>query len=371
MKVLVTGGCGFIGSHTVDKLVEKHDVRVYDNLEYQTHKGKIPSYLNAEAEYIFGDIRDRDLLKKAIEDVDAIFHMASAVGISQSMYQIKKYVDVNVGGAATILDILANEEHQVKKIIIPSSSTCYGECTGECTSCGIVYPELRKEEDVQKGKLQPLCPMCGKEVKSVPIKEDRPLKGRFIYALTKKQQEEIAMSFAKTYNIPVVVLRYFNVYGPRQSLFNPYTGVIAVFSSRLKNNEAPIIVEDGFQTRDFVSVHDVVLANILSLEKERADYNIFNVGSSKGITIREVASELIELHGKDIKPVITSIFRKNDVRHSIADILKISSELGWKPRVTFKQGIKEVFEWNQDQLFEDRFNETLDELNKRELTIRT
>lgn len=366
MRILVTGGCGFIGSHLVDALVKTHSVKVLDSLEYQVHEGKLPDYLNSEAKYIFGDMRDKDTLERAIEDVDVIFHEASAVGVGQSMYQIKKYVDINTLGTANLLDILVNKEHNVKKLIVAASMSSYGEGSYECEDCGAVDPPLRSLEQMQQGTWELNCPKCGKTVKPMPTSENKIQNCNSIYALTKKDQEDMVLMIARAYGLPAAALRYFNVYGPRQSLSNPYTGVAAIFMSRIKNNNPPIVYEDGLQTRDFVSVHDIVQANILAMEKSRADYEVFNVGTGVPLTIKSIAETIVKTYGSDIEPGITNKFRKGDVRHCYADISKIK-KLGYKQSVTFEEGMKELIEWSSKQTAVDKFDIANKELKERGL----
>ncbi|MCM8802240.1 MAG: SDR family NAD(P)-dependent oxidoreductase, partial [Candidatus Omnitrophica bacterium] len=276
-KVLVTGGCGFIGSHLVDKLIEKnYQVTVLDNLDKQVHPEGIPEYINLNARYIFEDIRKKKELKKLIKEVDYIFHFAAKVGVGQSQYKIEEYIDVNIRGTANLLDLIVNTKNHVKKIIVASSMSIYGEGLYKCEKCGNVKPEIRDFEDGNIYDWEPKCPFCKGEIKPTPTPETLNLKSNSIYAISKKEQEEISLLIGKTYKIPVVSLRFFNVYGPRQTLSNPYTGVCAIFLSRIKNNNPPVIFEDGLQTRDFIWVEDVVDACILSMEKDTANYEIFN-----------------------------------------------------------------------------------------------
>ena len=253
-KVLVTGGAGFIGSHTVDLLIEKgYDVTILDNLEYQVHEGKIPEYLNKEAIFIKGDLKDKELIKKIVKDTDAIIHLASAVGVGQSMYQIEKYISYNTYGTALLLDILINEENNVKKIIVASSMSIYGEGKYYCEKCKEnKYPEIRSIEQLEKKVWDPLCPKCKNPLKPLPTDEDKPLMPTSIYAMSKRHQEEICLLIGKTYGLPVVALRYFNVYGSRQALSNPYTGVCAIFSSRILNNKPPYIFEKMENKREIL-----------------------------------------------------------------------------------------------------------------------
>lgn len=365
MNILITGGAGFVGSHIVDELVKKHNVIIYDNLEPQVHKD-IPEYLNNKAEFIRHDIRDRANLKDVISNVEIIFHEAAAVGIGQSMYQIEKYMDVNTMGTAKLLDILTNEEHGVKKLIVASSMSVYGEGKYECTDCGIVYPQLRNNDQLKKGEWEIKCPLCGNIVKPMPTDENKPLQPTSIYAISKRDQEEMCLSVGRTYSIPTVALRYFCIYGPRQALSNPYTGVCAIFSSRIKNNNAPIIFEDGFQTRDFISVHDIVSANLLVMEKSRANYEIFNVGTGMSVSIFDIAITLSKLYDKDIKPDIVDKYRPGDIRHCCADISKLN-KLGFKPSISFQDGMHELVKWGICQNAEDRSNAAYHELIEKGL----
>lgn len=365
MKILVTGGAGFIGSHLVDKLIDKHEVTIYDNFEPQVHKTE-PDYLNTDAALIKADVRDKDSLKNAVIDSDIIFHEASMVGVGQSMYQIERYMDVNTFATAKLLDILANEEHNVKKLVVASSMSIYGEGGYKCDDCGIVNPYLRPEKQLKSRQWEMICPKCGKIVKPIPTDENKPLQPTSIYAISKRDQEEMSLVTGRAYGIPTVALRYFNVYGPRQSLSNPYTGVCAIFSSRIKNNNSPIIFEDGLQTRDFVSVHDIVAANILVMEKSRADYEMFNVGNGSPISIQDIASTLNDLYGKDMKPNVVNKYRSGDIRHCYADTTKLR-RLGFKPSVSLKNGMKELVFWGETQEAEDRSNVAFEELKERGL----
>jgi len=369
MKVLVTGGAGFIGSFIVDELVRRgHDVRIFDNLDKQVHTdGNKPEYLNKKAEFIYGDVRDYDALKKAIDGVDVIFHKAAAVGVGQSQYMIKHYVDVNTGGTANLLDILVNNKNNVKKLIVAASMSSYGEGYYECTDCGRVTPSLRSLEQMEAYDWNLYCPLCQKPVKPIPTDESKSLDSNSIYAITKKDQEEMCLNIGKAYNIPTVALRYFNVYGPRQSLSNPYTGVSAIFMSRIKNDNTPYVYEDGEQQRDFISVHDIVRANMLAMEKKEADYEMFNVGTGIPLSIKSIAETLAELYGKDIKPMIANKFRKGDVRYCYADILKIKDKLGFEPKVDFKDGMQELILWAKDAESKDDFEKAEKELRAKGL----
>jgi len=368
-NVLVTGGAGFIGSHVVDSLIERgYSVRILDNFTPQVHPdGHIPEYLNPNAELIRGDILDRQAFALAIEGMDAVIHNASAVGVGQSMYQIEHYVQANSLGTAILLDILVNRKNRVRKVIISASMSSYGEGMYNCRSCGQVRPGLRPLEQLEQKHWEVKCPLCGNQVSPIPTPEHATQNCNSIYAISKKNQEEMVMTVCSAYDIPAVVLRYFNVYGPRQSLKNPYTGVSAIFMSRLKNGKPPIVYEDGLQTRDFVSVHDVAASNVMVLESDAVDYEVFNVGSGRPATIKEVAEKLAGLCQVDIKPHITSKYRKGDVRHCYADISKITSRIHWHPLVSLDDGFRELTKWSTEIEAVDRFAEAESELVARGL----
>jgi len=365
-NILVTGGAGFIGSFLVDKLVEKgNKVRIFDNLEPQVHHEKIPEYLNKEAEFIHGDVKDYDAFKKAIDNIEIVFHEASIVGVGQSQYEIKKYVDVNIGGTANLWDILVNYKNKVEKVVVAASMSSYGEGKYHCNKCGEVRPKLRPESQLIKKDWEMHCPLCDNFAEPIGTDEEAVQNCNSIYAITKKDQEDMSTMLGKVYKIPSVALRYFNVYGPRQSLSNPYTGVAAIFMSRIKNNNLPIIYEDGLQSRDFVSVHDIVDSNIIAMENEDANYQVFNVGTGKAITIKEVALILAELYGKDIKPEITNKFRQGDVRHCFADIERIKKRLGFEPGIDFRKGMEELIEWSRSAESIDYFEKATKELKEK------
>lgn len=365
-RVLVTGGAGFIGSWTADLLVEEgYKVTILDSLEPQVHRGRVPGYLNEGAAFVRGDVRDRGLLRRLVKEADAVVHLAAAVGVGQSMYQVERYVDYNAGGTATLLDVLVNEESDVRKLVVASSMSIYGEGKAICENCGPVHPPLRPEDQLKKGVWENRCPDCGEALGPMATDEGTPPQPTSIYAITKRDQEEMCMVIGKTYGIPTVALRYFNAYGPRQALSNPYTGVGAIFCCRLLNNKPPIIFEDGGQTRDFVHVSDVARANLLALEKRSADYECFNVGTGRATSIGELAETLIDVFGSDLRPVVTGRYRKGDVRHCYADISKIRGLLGYEPKVRLEEGVKGLIAWMAEQEgVEDRFEEALSELEK-------
>ncbi len=368
MKAVVSGGCGFIGSHLVDKLVEEgYEVVVYDNLEEQVHQGKKPSYLNKDAQYIYGDIRDYDLFKSLLIDTDYIFHFASMVGVGQSQYEVRKYTDVNELGIANLWDILVNNKNRVKKIVVSASMSSYGEGLYNCDNCGKVKPSLREESQLKEKDWNLHCPKCLSVLSPVATTEDTPLVPNSIYALGKKVQEEMSLIMGKTYNIPVTSLRFFNVYGSRQSLSNPYTGVCAIFMSRIKNDKPPFVFEDGKQSRDFISVKDIVRAAVAAIKKSESDYKICNLGNGKPLSIESVALELSKLFNKDIEPYIPGGYRKGDVRHCYASIENAKKYLGWEPKIDFNSGLKELIEWAKSEPAFDKFDKAFDELIEKNL----
>jgi len=368
MRILVTGGCGFVGSHLVDRLVsEGHEVRAYDLLEPQVHGVKKPSYLNDEAEYIIADIRNKDKLKKSLRNIEVVFHQAAQVGVGQSMYQIEKYTSHNVFGAAVLLELIANSKNKVKKLLFASSMSIYGEGAYKCRECGMVYPRMRPEKQLEERKWQMLCPHCNKEAQSAPTNEEKPLFPTSIYATTKRTQEEMCLQFGLAYKIPTVSLRYFNIYGPRQSLNNPYTGVMAIFLSRLKNNNTPLVFEDGRQSRDFIHVSDIVEANMLAMKKMEGVFDFFNVGTGEANSVLDVAQHLISFLRTDLKPKIMHKFRIGDIRHCYADISKISKRFGFKPKVSLREGMAKLVASSSSQSAKDLFIKAHAELVKRGL----
>ncbi len=365
--ILVTGGAGFIGSHLVDFLLkEGYRVRVLDSFHPQVHPRK-PSYLNERAEYVEGDIRDRKLLEEVLKDVEGIFHFSARVGVGQSMYQIEDYLDSNVRGTGTLLDVLVNSSHRVKKLVVASSMSIYGEGVYECCRCGKVYPEGRREEDLKEGIWEVRCPHCLNFVKPLPTPEDKPLHSTSIYAQSKKFQEEICLLVGKIYGIPVVALRFFNVFGSRQFLSNPYTGVVAIFLSRILNGHPPVIFEDGKQTRDFIHVRDVVRACYLAYIKEEANFLSLNVGRGEPVEIKEIARILQRMVKKEVGMEIKGRYRKGDVRHCYADTTLIQERLSFKPCIGLEEGMEEIIPWMQKEIVEDHLPKALKELEERGL----
>jgi dTDP-L-rhamnose 4-epimerase len=370
MRVLVTGGAGFVGSHLVDALLARgHAVRVLDSLDPQVHPDSLPpDYLNPGAEFVRGDVRDREAVTKALNGIEVLVHLAAAVGVGQSMYDVARYVEVNALGAGVVLDILANHHHGVQKMLVASSMSCYGEGKYRCDACGPVYPKLRPAAQLAARDWEMRCPACGKPALPVPTDEEKALFPTSIYAITKRDHEEMFLAVGRAYGIPTVALRLFNIYGARQALSNPYTGVAAIFSSRLLNGQPPVIFEDGRQSRDFIHVSDIVSAFLQAMEDSRADGEVMNVGTGRSLSVLDLARLLSERLGFEGAPQIENRFREGDIRHCYADISRIRRVLGWEPRVRFEQGIDELVRWVRTQAAEDAVLRAKAELETRGLT---
>jgi dTDP-L-rhamnose 4-epimerase len=372
-RVLVTGGAGFIGSHLVDALLERgYEVRVFDNLEPQVHGDRraAPEYLDARAELVIGDLRDRAALTRALDGIEVVFHYAAAVGVGQSMYEIHRYAEANTLGGANLLDSLVNSKHEVRKLIVASSMSIYGEGKYECDECGVAYPKLRSDEQLEERDWEMRCPHCGQSMRPLPTDEDKPLYPSSIYAVTKRDHEEMFLCFGRAYQIPTVALRFFNVYGTRQALSNPYTGVAAIFSARIMNGQPPVIYEDGLQSRDFIHVSDIVEGSLLAMEREEADYEVFNVGTGRPVTVLHIAQVLIDgLSDGSMESEVAGQYRKGDIRHCFADIGKIRERLGFVPQVSFEGGISDLTSWVGEQEAVDKFDVVAKELADKSLLL--
>jgi len=373
--VLVTGGAGYIGSHLVDGLIARgYQVTVLDSLVPQVHRsGDWPSYANAQARYVRGDVRDRAAFEPLVLEADAVVHFAAAVSIGQSMYQVDRYVDVNTRGTALLLDILVNAKHHVEKVLVASSIGVYGEGAYRCAEHGPVAPGIRAEAQLAAHDWEQKCPVCAAAVTSIPTPEHKALYRDNIYSMTKYHQEEMVLLIGKTYGIPAVAPRFFNVYGPRQSLSNPYAGVAAIWLSRLLNGKPPVVFEDGGQLRDFVSVHDVVECLVLMLEKPGADYLPVNVGSGDTVTILDIARMLNRILGTSIEPEVTQAGRTFDIRHNTADISRAATLLGFQPKIALEDGFRELVEWAKTtpDVATDFFDKALDELKQKGLLVKS
>jgi dTDP-L-rhamnose 4-epimerase len=346
MKVLVTGGSGFIGSHTIDCLLDHgHEIRILDALVPQVHgeSRKCPRYLASQAELVVGAVEDPPVVSRALEGIDSVIHLASAVGVGQSMYQIVDYCTTNVLGTATLLQAMVNSKRSFKSLIVASSMSAYGEGRYRAADGELANPKIRSEAQLIAGDWE-LRDSSGNLLQPTPTDEQKPLAPTSVYAINKKDQEEMCLCIGTAYGIPTTALRLFNVYGSRQALSNPYTGVAAIFCARLLNNRPPLIFEDGRQKRDFVHVRDVARAIVAAAENPVAGEAI-NVGSGEVVSVLEVAEALARAMRKDIEPKIIGKFRSGDIRHCFADISKAKNLLAWKPSVTFQCGVPELIEW--------------------------
>jgi dTDP-L-rhamnose 4-epimerase len=369
--ILITGGAGFIGSHTCDALISRgYRVKVLDILDPQIHGDDrvIPEWLDPAVDLIQGDVRSRDDLANALEGVDAVFHMAAQTGVGQSMYDIHSYSDINISGTAMLLDILANRPNRVKKLILSSSRAVYGEGAYNCSSCGDVHPPVRGRSALDDAKWSMFCPSCGGSLTPVPTNEEKPLTPISIYAETKRVQEELFRLYSSSYGLPVVILRYFNVYGSRQSLGNPYTGIGSIFITRALSGSPVSIYEDGQQGRDFVNVKDVVQANLLALENPAAEGGTFNVGSGERLTVLDLARCVFKELGISENLVFEGRFRVGDIRDCYAELAKSRSVLGYSPEISFSEGVGELVEWASGQKPMDRLAEAEAALINRNLS---
>jgi dTDP-L-rhamnose 4-epimerase len=368
-SVLVTGGAGFIGSHLVDALVKQgYRVRVLDALVPQVHgAGAVPSYLDATVDFIRADICDRKEVDQALDGIDVVFHEAAEVGVGQSMYEIHRYVRANDLGTAVLLEAILARQRQIRKLVVASSMSIYGEGAYTCADCGTVYPQLRPTAQLLDRRWELECSKCGKELSPKRTTEEKPLFPTSVYAVTKQDQEQFCLAVGRSYGIPTVALRYFNVYGTRQALSNPYTGVCAIFSARLLNGNRPMIFEDGEQSRDFVHVSDIVQANLLALETDRADYQAVNLGTGVATSVREVSRLLAAGLDLNLEPHIVGKYREGDIRHCVADISKARSLLGYEPKVSLERGIPELLSWVRAQAARDRVESATAELESRQL----
>jgi dTDP-L-rhamnose 4-epimerase len=360
--VLITGGAGFIGSHVADELLRAgHDVRALDSLVAQVH-GDVqrPPYLADEVELVVGDVRDVEAVRRALNDVDSVVHLAARVGVGQSMYELAEYAAANTAGTAVLLEALL--ERPVRKLLVASSMSIYGEGAYEPA------PAVeRTRTQLRRGEWEPRGPN-GEELTPVPTPETKEPSLASVYALTKFDQERLGLLYGAAYSVPTVALRFFNVYGPRQALSNPYTGVLAIFAARLLNDRRPLVYEDGGQRRDFVNVADVARACRLALELDGADGRAVNIGSGRSASVLEIADQLTRVLGKEIEPELAGKFRAGDIRHCFADVRLAREALGFEAEVAFEDGMAELAGWLQGQVASDRFEEAAAELTERGLT---
>lgn len=375
MNVLITGGAGFIGSNIVLKLIAKgYGVTVLDSLSEQIH-GASPEFtsplyrkIKDKVVFIKGDVNNRADWEQALVEIDYVIHLAAETGTGQSMYEIKKYVDTNIGGTALLLDILTNTKHRVKRIVVAESRAIYGEGKYYCPQCGDVYPLERKDEDMAKGDFECKCPKCGGEVRLVATTEDSTIHPSSVYGISKQVQGQLVHLVCKSIGVESVSFRYQNVYGPGQSLANPYTGILSIFSTRIKNGNGINIFEDGKETRDFVYIEDVVDATILGMEVPEANGHVFNIGTGVAIDVFTVAKTLCEKYGVNVPITVSGNYRLGDIRHNYADITAARQILAFEPKWNFSDGIEQFTSWvNQQEVREDNYDASIEEMKKKGL----
>jgi dTDP-L-rhamnose 4-epimerase len=367
-RALVTGGAGLIGSHVADLLRGKGwSVRILDNLEPQTHRKGKPAWVGKDVEFIEGDVADRETITAALKDIDVVFHQAAYGGY---MPEIAKYVRVNSFGTAQMLEIIREENLPIRKIVVASSQAVYSEGAATCPEHGLVFPDVRPVDQLQRGDWSVHCPVCGAVTKSAPTPERAPVGGETVYGLTKVDQEKLVLLWGKQIGIPTVALRYSCTYGPRQSIFNPYTGVIAIFCTRLLNDLPPVLYEDGEQTRDFSFVEDIARANLLAAETDKLDGLPVNVGSGEGVSIRKIAEQISDALDIQIAPEVNNEFRPGEMRHLTSGTERIRAA-GYSPQVDLATGIRRYLDWIRQQAdVRDYFSEAANILRSKGIVHR-
>ncbi len=372
MKVLITGGAGFIGTHLTRRLIkEGYEVTILDNFNPQIHGNKqtISEELQQKVKLIVGDVRHKAVFHNALEGQDVVVHLAAETGTGQSMYEVERYEDVNIKGTAILMDYLVNNKaSQVKKVVVASSRAIYGEGKYHCQKCGTVYPSMRLGKDMASGKFEPFCPICGAVTDSLPTDEESAIHPSSFYGLTKQVQEQMVLMFAKTLGISAFALRYQNVYGPGQSLKNPYTGILAIFSNQARANQPIYIFEDGNESRDFVYIDDVVEATYRCICPDVTGIESLNVGSGQKTTVREVVQEIIEFFNSTSPVSINGAFREGDIRHNIADLTKVRQVLNFEPQWKFREGVREFLSWAaSEEVSTNKYEKSLKEMRARGL----
>lgn len=372
-NVLITGGAGFIGSNLALKLIDMgYNVTVLDNLSEQIHgtleTSSLYQSIKDKVRFINGDVRNKLDWFAALKNQNIVVHLAAETGTGQSMYEVQKYVDVNINGTALFLDYLVNKKHTINKVIIASSRAIYGEGKYKCNTHGNAYPTERLENDLLKADFEPKCPICNQTAETLATDEDSKIHPSSVYGITKQNQEQMVLKVCKSINVPAVAFRYQNVYGPGQSLKNPYTGILSIFSTQIRNGNNINIFEDGKESRDFVYIEDVVNATILGIQKSEANYEVFNVGSGVATSVSEVASKLKELYNSNIEINITKNFRLGDIRHNFADLNKIKNKLGFQVQYDFEKGVSKFAEWVKSQgIMEDNYSKSIEEMKAKGL----
>ncbi len=373
-SILITGGAGFIGSHLALSLVAKgYKVRVLDNLAPQIH-GERPELsplfrsIQGKVDFLRGTVTSQDDLRKSLSGMDSVVHLAAETGTGQSMYAIRHYADVNVGGTALLLDLIANEAFPVKKLVVASSRAVYGEGRYQCDQHGFVFPPSRSAEKMEQGDFSVHCPLCDVSAQLVATDEDTPVRPGSVYGVTKLTQEQMFLTVGKALGISTIALRYQNVYGPGQSLSNPYTGILSIFSTRIRNGSPINIFEDGKESRDFVYIDDVVAATVRAVEYEKPTVDVFNVGSGAATDVLTIALALQRLLGAEVQTTVSGQFRLGDIRHNFADLAKVRRIMGFEPSVSIEQGLGRFVDWvKSEQIQVDRYEQSLEELKAKGL----
>ncbi len=374
-RVLITGGAGFVGSHIALKLLNLgYQVRILDILTEQIHGVNPPKTsplfqsILGKVEFVKGSVTDRKVFTEVLKDCDYVIHLAAETGTGQSMYNIEKYVETNIGGTALLLDILTNQKHTVKRIVVAESRAIYGEGKYLCAKCGDVYPLERKDKDMQNGDFECKCPMCGGEVQLVATTENSAIHPTSVYGITKQVQGQLVHLICKNIGVESVSLRYQNVYGPGQSLSNPYTGILSIFSTRIKNGNSINIFEDGHETRDFVYIDDVVDATILGMTIPEANQHVFNIGTGVATNVLTVAKTLCEKYGISVPIETSGNYRLGDIRHNFVDISAAQNIMGYQPKWSFSDGIEKFVQWvNNQEIQEDFYEKSIEEMSIRGL----
>jgi len=373
-NILISGGAGFIGSNLALKLVSLgHNVRVLDNLSPQIHTNskeysQLYQSIKGKVTFINGDVRNRKDWQNAIANSTVIVHLAAETGTGQSMYQIEKYVQVNCGGTAIMLDVLANEKHTVKKVVVASSRAIYGEGKYHCELHSEVYPNEREDAQMSNGQFEPLCSICKQPLSMLATDENSKINPSSIYGITKNDQEQMTLVACKSLGISAIALRYQNVYGPGQSLSNPYTGILSIFSTRILNNNGINIFEDGKESRDFVFIDDVVNATVLAIQDNKLKSCSLNVGSGVSTTVQTVADSLKKLYQSEVDINVSGNYRLGDIRHNKADISKIKKLLGFSPKVSFEDGLKQFVNWvKKQEVNSDNYEQSINEMKDKGL----
>lgn len=373
-KILITGGAGFIGSKLALSLIAKgHQVRVLDNLAPQIH-GDVPERsplflsIKDKVEFVRGSVTDQNDLMKVLPGVDTVVHLAAETGTGQSMYAIRHYSDVNIGGTALLLDLIANQLFPVKKLVVASSRAVYGEGKYRCAEHGFVFPSSRSAKDMEGGDFSVHCPVCGVSAQLVATDEETPVRPSSVYGVTKLTQEQMVLTVGKTLGISAIAFRYQNVYGPGQSLSNPYTGILSIFSTRIRNNSGINIFEDGEESRDFVYIDDVVSATEKAVGYEHPIVDVFNVGAGVATDVMTIANTLQRLLGISVPIKVSGQFRAGDIRHNFADLTKVRRVLGFEPSVSIDEGLRRFVDWvKSEQVQADRYEQSLEELKSKGL----